>query len=105
MMKDTNIKCPIECMLYASLVINSRFSNDASLYDYIGREISDILDYSETMKKISCGVINHILKNWNWSNQIKCLISGIGLYGKDVELIRNVLDLVKNRDDRVYVLT
>lgn len=95
-------KCPIEIMLYASRVVNSCFSANAKMYDYLAKEISNILSSSDFMFKFSKDVIDHIITNWNWPNQIGATILGCGFYGRDRDLIESVIKKASVKTEANY---
>ncbi len=76
---------PIECMLYASKVINSRITNDHELIEILAERIRDVY-----LRKTdaSIEVFNNILDKWSsWIPLLKIVITAIGLIGDNDELL------------------
>lgn len=78
---------PIECMLYASKVINYKLSNDRSTQEILAERIRDIYIKRETE---TIDILKNIMDMWTWVPQLKVVITAIGLIGENEDL----LDLV-----------
>ena len=78
---------PIECMLYASKVINMKLSNDVQLIKVLAERIRDVyLRQSDKTVK----VLNNILDTWTWIPQLKVAIVAVGLIGDNEELLDKI---------------
>lgn len=90
---------PVECLLYASKLINMKLQNDRSLKNIIAEEIRDIYkrQKDETIK-----VIEHIIDMWTWTPQIKIVISSIGYIGDNEQLFDKILTTYG--EDDIYKL-
>lgn len=90
---------PVECLLYASKVINMKLQNDRTLRNVISEEIRDIYkrQKDETIK-----VIEHIIDMWTWTPQIKIVISSIGYIGDNEQLFDKILNTYG--EDDIYKL-
>lgn len=85
-------KCnPVECMLYASKVSNSRFNDE--LIDLLAARIKTVYDDhpDETVE-----VLQHIFDRWTWAPQRNAAIIAVGLIGKDEELLDSIYPLVND---------
>ena len=78
---------PIECLLYASKVINSKISNDRELITILAERIRDIY-LRKTDESIE--VFNNILEKWTWVPQLRIVITAIGLIGDNDDLLDKV---------------
>lgn len=78
---------PIECMLFASKMINRMLENDHELQIIIAERIMDVYvkDCTETTK-----ILNNIINMWTWVPQLKVIINAIGLIGDNEELLNRI---------------
>ena len=79
---------PIEPMLYASKVINTKLENDTTLREILAERIRDVYLRS---KYETTSVLKNIMKMWSWSPQVKVVITAIGLIGDNQELLDEVM--------------
>ena len=79
---------PIECLLYASKVINSKINNDRELVTILAERIRDVY-LRKTHESIE--VFNNILEKWTtWTPQLRIVITAIGLIGDNEELLDKI---------------
>lgn len=78
---------PVECMLYASKIINKKLQNDNEVQSILAERIRDVYIKQEGETE---AVLKNIIEMWTWVPQIKVVIMAIGLIGDNEEL----LDLV-----------
>ena len=79
---------PIECLLYASKVINSKISNDRELITILAERIRDVY-LRKTDESIE--VFKNILEKWSsWVPQLRIVITAIGLIGDNEELLDEI---------------
>ena len=78
---------PIECMLYASKVINHKLLNDKLVQDILAERIRDVYIKREAE---TIDILKNIMEMWTWIPQLRIVIVSIGLIGENEEL----LDLV-----------
>lgn len=78
---------PIECMLYASKVINSKLRNDRELENILAERIREVY-LKKTYESIE--VFKNILDKWTWEPQLRVVISAIGLIGDNEELLDEI---------------
>lgn len=93
---------PVECMLYASKVINQKLTNDRALQDILAERIRDI--YLKSTLETTDILIN-IMKMWTWIPQLKVVITSIGLIGENEELLDLILSYYgedENLKDKVF---
>ena len=88
---------PIECMLYASKIINAKLSNDFELRELMADRIAAVyrVKHDETVD-----VLNNILNLWNWSPQLKVVISAIGKIG-DNDMLLDMIEWKYGMDDNM----
>lgn len=79
---------PIECMLYASKIINMKLQNDKELQEILAERIKDIYLKQESETK---AVLHNIINMWTWVPQIRVVITAIGLIGDSDELLDCIL--------------
>lgn len=79
---------PVECMLYASKIINMRLRNDTELQIILGERIKDVY-IKQSAETIS--VLENIMDMWTWAPQIKVVITAIGLIGDNQELLDKMM--------------
>ncbi len=82
---------PIECMLYASKVINSKF--DDELENILAERIEAVYrtNGDETIE-----VLKHICDYWTWTPQLRAAIIAIGMIGESEELFDRINRFVDN---------
>lgn len=80
---------PIECMLYASKVSNSRMNDE--LLNVLADRIAAVYlgNADDTVE-----VLEHILDRWTWTPQKRASIRAIGLIGECDELLSKICSLV-----------
>ena len=78
---------PIECMLYASKVINTKMRNDRILENILAERIRDVY-IRKTYESIE--VFKNILEKWTWEPQLRIVIAAIGLIGDNEELLDEI---------------
>lgn len=86
---------PIECMLYASKVINSKLTNETLLVNILAEKTRDAA--TERLDE-SIEVLDSILHRWTWTPQLKIAIEAAGLIGDD-ELLDYILSRFGEDDD------
>lgn len=79
---------PIECMLYASKILNQYLSSDTSLQRILAELIYDCYLQS---KENSVAIIKNIFKMWTWTPQIKATILAVGMIGSNEELLDELM--------------
>ena len=79
---------PVECMLYASKVINMKLSNDKELQEVLAERIKDIYIKQEDETR---EVLKNIIRMWTWIPQLYVIIAAIGLIGDDQELLDSIM--------------
>lgn len=79
---------PIECMLYASKVINMKLQNDKELQEIIAERIKDVYIKEE---EETVAVIHNIIRMWSWVPQVQVAITAIGLIGDCDELLDEMM--------------
>lgn len=89
---------PVECMLYASKVINSKISNDHELIDILAELIRNVYlsKPEETLQ-----VLHNIIDSWAWIPQLRIVISAVSLIG-DNELLDKILNNFSS-DERLRI--
>lgn len=88
---------PVECMLYASKVINMKLQNDKELQDILAERIRDIYIKQE---EETTAVLKNIIKMWTWVPQVMVVITAVGIIGDNQELLDCVMSNYK--DDAYY---
>ncbi len=79
---------PVECMLYASKVINMELQYNIELQDRLAECIRSVYLKQETE---TIAVLKNIIEMWSWIPQVKVVISAIGLIGDNQELLDKIL--------------
>lgn len=79
---------PVECMLYASKIINMKLQNDMELQAILAERIKEayIKQTAETE-----AVLENIITMWTWIPQIKVVITAIGFIGDNQELLDKIM--------------
>lgn len=75
---------PVECMLYASKIINKKIQNDTEVQSILAERIRDVYIKQEGETE---AVLKNIIEMWTWVPQIKVVIMAIGLIGDNEELL------------------
>ncbi len=84
---------PIECMLYASKVINTKLRNDRELENILAERIREVY-VRKNYESIE--VFKNILEKWTWEPQLRVIISAIGLIGDNEELLDEIFQKFSN---------
>ena len=79
---------PVECMLYASKVINMELQYNIELQDRLAECIRSVYLKQETE---TIAVLKNIIEMWSWIPQVKVVISAFGLIGDIQELLDKIL--------------
>ena len=79
---------PVECMLYASKIINTDLQNNIELQDMLAERIRNVYLRQETE---TTAVLENIIEMWSWVPQVKVVISAIGFIGDNQELLDKIL--------------
>lgn len=85
---------PIECMLYASKTVNKKMGNN---YQFM-QMCADVISLSAERQSICIDSLEHILKNWNWDNQLKISIWACGKIG-NAKLINYIYERFSDDED------
>lgn len=75
---------PVECVLYASKIINKKLQNDNEVQSILAERIRDVYIRQEGETE---AVLKNIIEMWSWVPQIKVVIMSIGLIGDNEELL------------------
>jgi len=78
---------PVECMLYASKVINIKLQSDRVLQSILAEKVRDIYIKQESE---TISVFENIIEMWTWVPQLKVIITAIGLIGDNEELLDSI---------------
>ncbi len=79
---------PVECMLYASKIINMKLQNDKELQEILGERIKDVYLKQE---EETIAVIENIIDMWTWIPQINVVITAIGIIGDNEKLLDDIM--------------
>lgn len=79
---------PVECMLYASKVINNKLENDNELQEILAERIKDVYLKQETE---TISVIKNIIRMWTWIPQVRVVITAVGIIGDNKELLDDIM--------------
>jgi len=88
--------CPVECMLYASRLLNTILKNNDLLMDDLARCLVEVFDYSIGMYELSKKSINNIISNWEWKQQLETLILACGKKA-DEPVLKFILETISKR--------
>ncbi|SFA89322.1 hypothetical protein SAMN05216249_104137 [Acetitomaculum ruminis DSM 5522] len=92
---------PVECMLYASKIINLRLSNDNNMIEILAKEIFNICKFHE---KDTTDILIHIINKWSWIPQLKVVIEVCGFLGENDLLMDLILEkFAKSKDLKSHV--
>lgn len=88
---------PVECMLYASKIINNKLENDNELQEILAERIEDVYLKQEAE---TVSVIKNIIRMWTWVPQNRAVITAVGIIGDNKELFDDIM--MYYSEDPVY---